>query len=124
MKHCLSCGCSELAHLSVGSRACLSSGCRCRAYVPPAETVPEGPKTWAVRVDKGEQKGSYIFKVEPMPYTKEELIALDATPGLIGMVHATDPGAAAARTWEKGCALHSTEEAQAQVPPGLGEKDQ
>ncbi len=79
---------------------------------------------WAVRVDKGEQKGSYIFKVEPMPYAKEELIALDATPGLIGMVHAADPGAAAARTWEKGCALHSTEEAPAQAPPGLGEKDQ
>lgn len=56
---------------------------------------------FSVRIDRG-QEGKYTFVVEPMPYSKHELIALDATPGVIAFVHAPDPGSACARAWEKG----------------------
>jgi hypothetical protein len=54
---------------------------------------------FAVRIDKDGAK--YTFKVEPMEWCFE-LIALDSTPGVIAFVEAPDPGAAAARAWEKG----------------------
>ncbi len=126
MQNCVRCGCSKLAHLTVGTMACLHTGCGCPGYTPPADELePEkNPLMWAVRVDKGTSPGSYVFKVEPIPYAKDEIIALDAAPGLIGLVHAPDPGAAAARTWEKGCGLHTAEgAAPRQAPPGLGDKN-
>lgn len=56
---------------------------------------------FSVRIDKEGDEGAYLFKVAPMPYGPE-LLALDSTLGLIAFVEAPDPGAAAARAWEKG----------------------
>lgn len=56
---------------------------------------------YAVRIDKGDKPGSYVFNVEPMDWMPDELIAMDSTPGIIAMVHAADPASAAKRAWEK-----------------------
>lgn len=55
---------------------------------------------FSVRIEK---KGEgYAFSVEQMPYSKDELVALDSSPAVIAFVHAPSPGAAAQRAWEKG----------------------
>ena len=73
---------------------------------------------FSVRIDKNGDEGGYLFKVLPMPYGPE-LVALDSTPGLIVFVEAPDPGAAAARAWEKGqCELASL----TGLPPSPPEK--
>ena len=54
---------------------------------------------FAVRIDRTAE--GYAFKVESMDWC-QELIALDSAPGVIAFVEAPNPGAAAARAWEKG----------------------
>lgn len=53
---------------------------------------------YAVRIDRAGEK--YIFQIELIPWC-HELMALDSTPGIIALVEAPNPGAAAARAWEK-----------------------
>ena len=59
---------------------------------------------YAVRIDKDNE--GYVFKVQPALDDSAEMIAMDSTPGIIAIVHAVDPGAAAARAWELGSHMY------------------
>lgn len=92
--HCAECSHEASRHLT-GQYSCLVPGCLCMQY-----EESSGLSMYSVRIDKDGEK--YIFTVESMPFSKNELVALDSTPGVIAFVHAPNPGAGAQRAWEKG----------------------
>lgn len=100
---CKHCPHTSAAHFTFEPKPCLEPGCRCRGF----ESREAGPMPtmFSVRIDKVERDSEddtlYHFQVSTMPWCPE-LIALDSTPGVIAFVEAPDPGAAAARAWEKG----------------------
>ncbi len=51
---------------------------------------------YSVRIDKDGE--GYVFKVQPMDGVFE-MVALDSTPGVIAMVHGSNPGHACQRAW-------------------------
>ncbi len=61
---------------------------------------------YSVRIDK--DGAGYVFSVFEVPASERAtgLVALDSAPGIIAMVHAVDPGAAAARAWELGAHMY------------------
>lgn len=93
---CKHCEHDEPAHYTLGNKPCLYPGrCNCPGFEP---AVVVKPKMYSVRIDREDEK--YIFQVEPMDWCAE-LVAMDSAPGIIAFVEAPDPGAAAARAWEK-----------------------
>jgi hypothetical protein len=64
---------------------------------------------FSVRIDK--DRDAYVFRVEPS-FRGFEMVALDATPGVIAFVEADDPGQAAARAWNMAVHMHDEQPGQ------------
>ncbi len=64
-----------------------------------------------VRIDK--DGDGYVFKVQPAE-DGLEMVALDSAPGIMAVVQAESPGAAAERAWDRG--VHMYDHPREQLP--------